>query len=142
MSKYIYGGDCEWPIAQEKLDFLAVPDPNVVVLAGMLRGSIKTLNTMIIDLNEDTQRYIRGEKQPDPNDVMMMIIKNKLLYEQLDSALYLTNLLVAVLIKFGKLKFGKDMKIKSIELTHEKYKAIPPKPIDGWEDYDWFPEKE
>ncbi len=141
MSQYIYGGDFEWPIAQEKFEFLATPDPNVIVLSGVLRGSIKTLNTMIIDLNEETNRYIRGEKQPDPNDIKMMIIKNEHLYNQLDSALYLTNLLVDVLIKFGGVKFGKNMKIKSIELTHEKYKAIQPKPIESWEGHDWFPKK-
>lgn len=72
---------------------------------------------------------------------MMMIIKNKLLYEQLDSALFLTNLLLDVLIKFGSVRFGKNMKIKSIELTHEKYKAIQPKPIESWEGRDWFPKK-
>lgn len=83
MSQYIYGGDFEWPIAQERLEFLATPDPNVIVLAGVLNGSIKTLNTMIIDLNEDTNRYIKGEKQPDGNDIMMMIIKNELLFSSL-----------------------------------------------------------
>ncbi len=141
MSQYIYGGDFEWPIAQERLEFLATPDPNVIVLAGVLNGSIKTLNTMIVDLSEDTNRYIKGDKQPDGNDIMMMIIKNELLFEQLDSALYLTNLLVDVLIKFGRVVYGKKMKIKNIELTHGKYKAIPPKPIESWEGYDWFPKK-
>ena len=120
---------------------MAMPDPNVIVLSGVLRGSIKTLNTMIIDLNEDINLYIRGDKQPDPNNVMMMVIKNKLLYEQLDSALYLTNLLVDVLIKFGGVKFKKNMKIKCIEFTHEKYKYIQPKPIESWEEHDWFPKK-
>ena len=89
---------------------MATPDPNVIVLSGVLRGSIKTLNAMIIDLNEDTNRYIRGKKQLDPNDVKMMIIKNELLYKQLDSALYLTNLLLDVLVKFGGMKFEKNMK--------------------------------
>ena len=141
MSQYIYGGDFEWPMSQERWEFLATPNPNVIVLAGVLRGSIKTLNTMIIDINEDTNRYIKGEKQPDGNDIMMMIIKNKLLFEQLDSALYLTALLIDVLMKFGRVVYGKKMKIKTFELTHEKYKAIAPKPIESWEEYDWFPEK-
>lgn len=143
MSQYIYGGDLEWPITQEKLEFLAMPDPNVITLSGVLRGSIKTLNTMIVDLNEDIKCYVRSEKQLeqlDPSDFKMMIIKNELLYEQLDSALYLTNLLIDVLIKFGSVVFGKEMKIKAINLTHEKYKAIQPKPIESWEGRDWFPE--
>lgn len=141
MSKYIFGGDFEWPISDEKLEFLSTPDPNVIVLAGVLNGSIKTLNTMIIDINEDTKRYIQGEKQPDGNDIMMMIMKNEILFEQLDSALFLTNLLVDVLLKLGRIKYGKNMKIKTIELTHEKYKDIPPQPIESWQGYEWFPIK-
>lgn len=141
MSKYIYTDHFERPVAQEKLEFLSYPDPNVIVLAGVLDGSIKTLNTMINDINADVDGFMRGKEQFEPNALFMMIIKNELLYEQLDSALYLTNKLVDVLIKFGKVTFGKNMKIKTIELTHEKYKAIPPKPIESWEGYEWFPQK-
>ncbi len=141
MSKYIYTNHFEWPIAQEKLEFLASPDPNVIVLAGVLDGSIKTLNTMINDINADVDGFLRGKEQFEPNALFMMIIKNELLYEQLDSALYLINKLIDVLIRFGSVKFGKNMKIKTIELTHEKYIAIRPKPIESWEGYEWFPQK-
>lgn len=141
MSKYIYTEHFEWPIAQEKLGFLANPDPNVIVLTGVLNGSIKTLNKIINDINADVDGFLRGKEQFEPNALFMMIIKNKLLYEQLDSTLYLTNILVDVLIKFGAIIFGKNMKIKTMELTHEKYKTIPPKPIESWEGYVWFPKK-
>lgn len=141
MSTYIYTDHLELPISQEKIEFLASPDPNVIVLIGVLGGSIKTLNTMIHDINSDIDNFMRGRDNFEPNALFMMIRKNELLYEQLDSALYLTNKLVDVLIKFGGVKFGKSMKIKTIELTHEKYKAIPPSPIKSWEDYEWFPQK-
>lgn len=140
MSTYIFGGDFEWPLIPEKMEFLAKADPNIVVLAGVLRNSIKTLNTMIIDINEDTQRYIKG-KIPDFNNLVMMITKNELLYDQLDSSLYLTNKLVEVLMKYGVVRAGKGMKIKSVELIHEKYKVIMPKPIESWENHEWFPKK-
>jgi hypothetical protein len=78
MSEYIYCGDFEWPIAQEKLGFLATPDPNVILLAGALSGSINTFNTIVSGINEDTKRYMRGEKKPDLNDVRMMISNNEL----------------------------------------------------------------
>lgn len=141
MSKYIYINHFEWPVAQEKLEFLALPDPNVIILAGALDGSIKTLNTMINDINADVDSLLRGKEQFEPNALFVMIDKNELLYEQLDSALYLTNMLQDVLIKYGAMRFGKSMKIKSIELTHEKYKDISPKPLESWERYEWFPKK-
>lgn len=141
MSTYIYTDHFEWPIAKEKLEFISSPDPNVIVLAGVLNGSIKTLNAMVNDINTDVNGFIKGKDQFDPNALFMMITKNELLYEQLDSTLYLTKKLLDVLIKFGAVKFGKNMKIKTIELTHDKYKNIPPKPIESWEEYEWFPKK-
>lgn len=142
MSKYIFCGNFEWPIEQEKLNFLSSPDPNVVVLAGVLNGSIKTLNAVITDINEDTNSYIRGKKIPDNQDILMMIIKNKILYDQLDSTLYLTTLLIDVLIKFGKIRYSNNFEIKSIELTEEKYKTLTPQTIDSWDSREWFPRKE
>jgi hypothetical protein len=50
-------------------------------------------------------------------------------------------LLLDVLIKFGRVKYGKGMKIESFELTHDKYKTISPKPIESWERHEWFPKK-
>lgn len=142
MSKYIYSEHFERPIAREKLEFLASPDPNVIVLIGVLDGSLKTLNKMIEDINADVDGFLRGKEQFEPNALLvMMIIKNELLYEQLDSTLYLTEKLIDVLVKFGIKTFGKGMKIKKFELTHEKYKEIRPKPIESWEGYEWFPDK-
>lgn len=139
MWKYIYCGDFEWPIAQEKLEFLTRPNPDVIMLVGTAKMAVSKLNTIICDINADIATYARGEQQRDVN-IIMMISKNECLFSQLDEALGLIKTLGEVLIEFGLFTYGKRLKM-SIELTDEKYKALLPKPIESWEGHEWFPQK-
>jgi hypothetical protein len=141
MGIYIYHAAFEWPMAQEKLEFLASPDPNVILLVGAAKTAISILNTIIHDINTDIDRYRKGEEQTDDNGIIMMIHKNKILFRQIDYVLYLTKKLSDVLIKFGHATYGKNLKKMEFELTDEKYKALSPKPIECWEVYEWFPPK-
>jgi hypothetical protein len=141
MSKYVYGGNFEWPMAQEKLEFLASPNPDVIILTGAAKRTLSQLNTIIYDINADVAKYMNGEKQLDVNGITIMINKNECLFFQLDDALYLTNKLGEVLIEFGFFTYGKSLEMRAIELRDEKYKTLAPKPIESWEGYEWFPKK-
>lgn len=142
MSQYIYCGDFEWPIAQEKLGFLASPDPNLISLVGATKMAILTLNTIVHDINADILGYRKGEEQLGDNAIRLIIDKNKILLGQIDDVLYFTKKLSDVLNKFGHRTYGKDMKKMEFQLTEEKYKSLLPEPIDkNWEGYEWFPKK-
>lgn len=141
MGTCMYHVDFEWPMAQEKLEFLASPDPNVILLVGTAKTAISTLNTVIHDINADIDKYRKGEEQTDINGIRMMIEKNKILFRQIDVVSYLTKKLSDVLNKFGYETYGKNLKKMEFVLNEEKYKAILPKPIESWEGYEWFPPK-
>jgi hypothetical protein len=142
MSQYIYCGDFEWPMAQEKLEFLASPNPNVIMLVGAAKMALSKLNTIICDINADVNKYMKGEEKPDVQKTNLMIKQNECLFFQLNEALSLTNRLVEVLFEFGLFRYAKSLKMRKIELTDEKYKALLPEPIDkSWEEYEWFPKK-
>ena len=143
--KHILNGiffvDFEWPIAQEKLGFLASPDPNLIILVGATKRVILTLNTIVHDINADIVGYRKGEEQLGDNAIRLIIDKNKILLGQIDDVLYFTKKLSDVLNKFGHMTYGKDMKKMEFQLTEEKYNSLLPKPIESWEGYEWFPQK-
>ena len=141
MVEYPYSGDFNLPIAQERPEFLATTDPNFIVLLDRIDDSIKVINDIIINFNKEVRRCRENKEQ---SNVNMIIGQHILLFEQLDRALYLTDLLVKVLLKFGDIAYREEMKNKAIEQMLEKYEDIRPKSIEdneGWKYYEWFPKK-
>lgn len=136
---YIFGADFDAAFTIERLDFLVKREPNLIILLGTLISSVKSLNHLVVSINQEMEKYAWQDGALNPSRMMLTFQKNKLLYEQLDSTLYLTEKAMGLLIKFGTLEYKKDMKIKSSEITDEKYKLLKPKSIPSWEDdYKWF----
>ncbi|MFM8701283.1 MAG: hypothetical protein ACKOC1_07775 [Hyphomicrobiales bacterium] len=139
---YMYGAEFQLALDLEKLAFLVKRDPNLIILLGTLMDSVKSLNHIAADINQEIVKYSSQETAVNPMLLLLSLRKNKLLYEQLDSTLYLTEKAAGLLVQFGKLEYARRMKIKSFQLTDEKYKVLKPKPIKSWEDdYKWFPKK-
>ena len=112
------------------------------MLVGAAKMALSKLNTIICDINADVNKYMKGEEKPDVQKTNLMIKQNECLFFQLNEALSLTNRLVEVLFEFGLFRYAKSLKMRKIELTDEKYKALLPEPIDkSWEEYEWFPKK-
>lgn len=141
-ANYIYGADFELAIDMEKLEFLVSRDPNMIILLGTLISSVKSLNHVVKDINSEMSEYARQIESLNMPRIMLMLQKNQLLYEQLDSTLYLNEKFMDLLIKFGVLEYGKKMKIKSSAVIGKEYEQLKPAPIESWEDnYEWFPKK-
>jgi hypothetical protein len=100
------------------------------------------LNHIASHINHEIEQYSSEAAQLNIMRTQLMLQKNILLYEQLDITIYLTEKANNLLVRYGQLECRRKMKIKSFELTDDKYKALKPKPIESWEgDYNWFPKK-
>jgi len=137
-SKIIYGGSVSVPINIERFEFLVSKDPNLISFIGTAIGYLETLNEMLDHANDDVQSYISKTRVPDTQDVLMLLEKNRLLYEQVDCSIYLIEKLISLLAEYGKLEYGDQMNIKSITIVNEKYKPLKPPPIESWEVVEWF----
>ncbi len=139
---YMYGAEFQLALSLEKLAFLVKRDPNLIILIGTLMDSVKSLNHIAIDINQEIEKYSSQNAVLNPMRILLLLRKNELLYEQLDSTIYLTEKASELLVQFGRLEYRQKMKIKSLEITDEKYKNLKPQPIESWEgDYKWFPER-
>lgn len=141
-ANFMYGAEFHFAIDLEKLAFLVKHEPNLVILLGTLVDSIKSLNHITSHINHEIEQYSSENIALNLMQTQLTLQKNILLHEQLDSTMYLTEKANGLLVKFGQIEYGKKMKIKSFELTDEKYKKLKPPPIPSWEDnYQWFPKK-
>ena len=142
-ANYMYGAEFIMPISVEKLSFLTSREPNLIVLIGALVDSVRSLNHMVKDINNDIEKHSWGNSETKSDRVLLTLEKSRLLYEQLDSTMYLSEKLEELLIEFGRLEYKNKMKIKKpIEFTDKKYEVLKPKPIESWETgYEWFPKK-
>lgn len=141
-ANYMYGAEFMMPIDIEKLSFLTSRDPNLIILIGTLYDSVKSLNHIARDINNDIEKHGWQDGDIKSDRVLLTLEKSKLLYEQLDSTIYLSEKVEELLIKYGVLEYKNKMKIRPFEFTDDKYKSLKPKPIESWENgYEWFPKK-
>jgi hypothetical protein len=142
-ANYMYGAEFMMPIDVEKLYFLTSREPNLIVLIGTLIDSVKSLNQITGDINNDIEKHGWQDGGAKSDRIFSTLEKSKILYEQLDSTIYLSEKAEKHLLQYGALEYKRKMKIqKPFEFTDDKYKALKPKPIASWEDgYEWFPKK-
>ena len=143
LSTYIYAGSFEYPIEHRHIYSVSSMEPQLISLSLMAENTLKTLKKIIHDVNIECNRLFKNEKSLscyNKRDLQIIIIYNKALYKNLDYTIYLVELLIDVLIRFGHIKCKKSMKFTKFEIGDE-YKKLRPKPIESWHNYNWFPEK-
>jgi hypothetical protein len=137
---FMYGAEFQLAMDIQKLAFIAKGEPNLIILLGTLVDSVKSLNHITSNINNDIEKYSSGSSSLDLIKIKLLLEKNILLYEQLDTTLYLTEKGNDFVIKFGQREYNRKMKIKSLEVL-DKYRDLKPKPIKSWEDYNLSPKK-
>lgn len=139
MSLFMHEPGTPWPITHEKLDFLANRDPNLFVILSTAASSVKTLNSMVVEINA----FLTSARAaaPNTNDFNFLIQNTILLKKQTDSTIYLTDKCIELLCEYGRLEFKRDMKIVKSEFTNPNYAFLKPPPIESWEVTQWFPSK-
>lgn len=141
-AKFVYDGGFRVNLSIERLSFLADREPNLIIILGALFSAVGSLSLLAEDINKDIQNYLWDDDALRPDRALLTLQKNALLCEQVDSVLYLAEKCQALLLQFGQLQYGGKIKIKSFDLTDERYKKLKPPPIPSWENgYRWFPKK-
>lgn len=128
-----------WQASMEKLNFLTNRDPNVILILGVMSSSVGALNSIISTINT----YINEAMKGDHADTLptFLIENTKNLNKQVDSAIYLVEKCIDLLITYGNHEYPRKMKITGHNLMNKQSINLKPDPISSWENRNWFPPK-
>jgi hypothetical protein len=140
LTLHILHGEFKANIDLEKLSFIAITHPNIIMLLASALESISKCDDMVNQANSSAEA-IRESERLGIEKIVMLVSINQNLIEQVDQTLYQLEKSFEVLFKFSKLKFKKKIKITGKKFVGEEYEALKPAPMQSWEKYTWFPKK-